>query len=296
MVTTSYASKNLTFHKTNNFEKTTPTSQIISTFPSSQLTTGRQIHQKFSHSSQRISAATTSWGLLYFLKLHPPHLLILEITINSKSVRVINVFNPTASSASRKEPSFHPPIDLLLSLKSEEIPTIWTGDFNLHNRLWNSSVRPQQVRAESTNLVDWVQTNNWLLETEQDTVTFKKQGQESTLDLTFSNPAMREKGIEVECFSADLVPTSDHLTTSITLFSQSWSTTSLERNNYKQTNWKEVEEILAASSPLLNSELSEIRLKDRKEAMIPLLDDFTSRFSSLVSSAIDQATPMQRSF
>lgn len=43
MVTTSYAFKNLTFYKTNNFEKTTPTSQIFLTFRSSKSTTGRQI-------------------------------------------------------------------------------------------------------------------------------------------------------------------------------------------------------------------------------------------------------------
>jgi ribonuclease HI len=289
MVTTSYASKNLTFHKTSNFEKTTPTSQILPTFRSSQLTTGRQIHQKLLHSS--ISKNLSSHQILRtsLLPQASPHLLILDITINSKSVRVINVYNPPASSESRKEPSFHSPIDLLFSLQSQDIPTIWTGDFNLHNRLWNSKVTSQQVRAESINLVDWIQTNNWNLETEQDTITFKRQ--DSTLDLTFSNPALRENGIEVECFSTDLVSSSDHYATSITLFSQVPLLSSSKPKNYRKTDWKAVEEILATSNTQLNSDLSQIQQIHQREEMIPFLEDFTSRFSNLISSTIDEATP-----
>ena len=134
-------------------------------------------------------------------------LIALEIRSRKKSLLIINVYNDDHNSA----------LDILYGMPLPgDVPTIITGDFNLHHPLWSVEDPVPRSTGRSSDLVDWMESKAFHLCNSQGEVTFQRPHkahiQASVLDLTWIN----ELGLSLGCLkdwsvSPDLHTSSDHL-------------------------------------------------------------------------------------
>ena len=134
-------------------------------------------------------------------------IIALEIRAKKKSLLIINVYNDDLNSA----------LDTLYGMPLPgDVPTIITGDFNLHHPLWSVEDPVPRSSGRSLDLVDWMETNAFHLCNSQGEITFQRPHkgriQASVLDLTWIN----DLGLSLGCLkdwsvSPDLHTSSDHL-------------------------------------------------------------------------------------
>ena len=95
---------------------------------------------------------------------------------------VINLYNPADNSVT----------PLLSTLTLPNMPTIITGDFNLHHPNWSSSDK-QVMTSGLDALVSWMIAHHFTLQNRQGEITFFRKHdnhiQTSVLDLTWMNAA-----------------------------------------------------------------------------------------------------------
>ena len=97
-----------------------------------------------------------------------------------------------------------------------DVPTIITGDFNLHHPLWSVEDPAPRSSGKASDFVDWLETNSFHLCNSPGEITFqrplKNSLQSSVLDLTWVNDAAIAIGaLKDWTVSPDLHTASDHL-------------------------------------------------------------------------------------
>lgn len=130
-------------------------------------------------------------------------ILILEVHLSPKlSFLVVNIYNDSDSTA----------LDILVSLPLPELPSIISGDFNLHHGSWSREVKPPPVSSRSEDLLDWMDDGRFRLINQRGEVTFFRSAATSVLDLTWVNHSALSLGTFREWHvREDLVTGSDHI-------------------------------------------------------------------------------------
>ena len=109
-----------------------------------------------------------------------PSIMALQFSSGPHSMLVINLYNPADNSVA----------PLLSTLELPNMPTVITGDFNLHHLNWSSSDK-QVMTSSSDALVSWMIAHNFTLQNRQGEITFFQKRDEriqtSVLDLTWMN-------------------------------------------------------------------------------------------------------------
>jgi hypothetical protein len=113
-------------------------------------------------------------------------ILILEISLSPNlSFLVINIYNDSKSTA----------LDVLITLPLPSLPTILSGDFNLHHGLWSVNDRPPPTSPKTEALLEWTDNNRFNLINKAGEVTFFRTTVRSVLDLTWANDRALKSGL-----------------------------------------------------------------------------------------------------
>ena len=134
-------------------------------------------------------------------------ILILELRSRKRSLLIVNLYNDDHNTA----------VDALYALHLPgDVPTIITGDFNLHHPLWSIEDPAPRSTGKASDLVEWMESNAFHLCNSQGEVTFQRPHrnslQSSVLDLTWINDAALSLGcLKDWTVSPDLHTSSDHL-------------------------------------------------------------------------------------
>ena len=134
-------------------------------------------------------------------------ILALEFRSKGKSLLMINVYNDVHNSA----------VDALYKAPLlGDVPTIITGDFNLHHSLWSVEDPAPRSSGKAADFVEWLEANSFHLCNAPGEITFQRplrnSLQTSVLDLTWVNDAALAMGALKEwTVSPDLHTASDHL-------------------------------------------------------------------------------------
>ena len=130
--------------------------------------------------------------------LEHPDLIVLKVRIGNSKIILINIYNGADNSALRA----------LLTIELPPLPTIITGDFNLHHPNWSLPETNESAYAEQ--FLDWGERQSLVLLNEPEEVMFERGSDQSVLDLTWTNqlalPLIRDWTIH-----ANLDFASDHL-------------------------------------------------------------------------------------
>ena len=134
-------------------------------------------------------------------------ILILELQSRKRSMLIINMYNDDHNTAAEALYALHLPGD---------VPTIITGDFNLHHPLWSIEDPAPRSTGKASDLVEWMESNAFHLCNSQGEVTFQRplrnSLQSSVLDLTWINDVALSLGsLKDWSISPDLHTSSDHL-------------------------------------------------------------------------------------
>jgi hypothetical protein len=130
-------------------------------------------------------------------------ILILEISLSPKlSFLIINIYNDKKSAA----------LEILTSLPLPNLPTILSGDFNLHHGLWSVSDRPPPTSSKAEDLLNWTDDNRFNLVNKSGEITFFRAATRSVLDLTWANDRALKSGLLEEWqVREDIFVGSDHI-------------------------------------------------------------------------------------
>ena len=130
-------------------------------------------------------------------------ILILEVSLSPQlSFLIINIYNDSSSTA----------LDVLLSLPLPNLPSILSGDLNLHHGLWSLENKPPPVSTRSEDFLNWTDDNQYRLINRKGEVTFFRSSATSVLDLTWVNHRALSLGLFREWqIREDLATGSDHL-------------------------------------------------------------------------------------
>jgi ribonuclease HI len=130
-------------------------------------------------------------------------ILVLEFTLSpSVTFLMVNIYNDAKSNA----------LDVLMSADLPDVPTIITGDFNLHHEAWSVEVNAPPTSPRSESLIEWMEERDFSLLNQKGEITFFRAKQTSVLDLTWAN----DKAVNTSLISnwsvrEDLVIGSDHV-------------------------------------------------------------------------------------
>ena len=132
-----------------------------------------------------------------------PDILALELSAPRRPpFLVINVYNDANCSA----------LTALMSSTLPDLPTIITGDFNLHHEAWAMEESTPSSAAEP--VVEWLENKGFSLLNQPGEVTFDRAGQLSVLDLTWvSKSALDLDLVRDWAIRHDLNICSDHFPT-----------------------------------------------------------------------------------
>ena len=132
-----------------------------------------------------------------------PDILALEIRPRgSPPFLILNVYNDANSAA----------LNPLTSLTLPPLPTLITGDFNLHSPTWSLDHIHSTASAEK--LIEWMSLHNFTLLNTPGEITFLRGNQQSVLDLTWANRQTLEKDLVRDwAIHPDLNICSDHFPT-----------------------------------------------------------------------------------
>ena len=109
------------------------------------------------------------------------NIIVLEVRSRDLNLLVVNVYNDENCSA----------LDVLLQSSLPPLPTIITGDFNLHHPAWSLPHTPESTRSDS--LIHWMETNGFILLNEPEQITFEQGLSTSVLDLTWASQSALNK-------------------------------------------------------------------------------------------------------
>ena len=130
-------------------------------------------------------------------------ILILEVHLSTRlSFLVVNIYNDSNSTA----------LDVLISLPLPELPSIVSGDFNLHHSSWSREIKPPPTSSRFEDLINWMDGGRFRLINQRGEITFFRSAATSVLDLTWVNHSALNLGTFREwCVREDLVMGSDHI-------------------------------------------------------------------------------------
>ena len=111
-------------------------------------------------------------------------IMAIEVSRGPSSCLIVNLYNDELNSA-------------LLQLYSmpfdRSSPTIITGNFNLHHPTWSPEHCQESPHANI--LTDWMTANGFVLVNDPGTITFLRGRDTSTIDLTWANFSVVDKGM-----------------------------------------------------------------------------------------------------
>src|SRR5260370_20963053 len=125
-----------------------------------------------------------------------------------------------------------------------EIPTIITGNWNLHHNhnLWDSTIETESTPTSTQEVVDWLEGQGFNLCNKRDVHTRSGSGiqWDTTIDLMFSNETAMGQGIvQQHKVNLDLMLLSDHHALTFTLGDPRESVDNITEAKY---NWKDAKE------------------------------------------------------
>ena len=127
-----------------------------------------------------------------------PSIMILHVSTGTEDLLIVNLYNPSDNSVA----------PLLSAINFPDIPTIITGDFNLHHPMWKRKETKADPIAQP--LVNWLTTYQYTLLNNTGEITWQRGKLSSVLDLTWANqdafPLIQHWGVR-----EDLHTGSDHL-------------------------------------------------------------------------------------
>ena len=131
-----------------------------------------------------------------------PDILALQFSLGNKELLVINVYNDSSGSA----------LEVLTNAALPDVPTIITGDFNLHHALWSRDDNPPPSTGRAEDFITWTETKRLNLLNQRGEATFFRPGVSSVLDLTWANDrALQNDAILDWQVRNDLLSGSDHV-------------------------------------------------------------------------------------
>ena len=131
-----------------------------------------------------------------------PDILALQFSLGNKELLVINIYNDSAGSA----------LGILTSADLPDVPTIVTGDFNLHHALWSRDDNPPPRSGRAEDFITWAEANKLNLINQRGEATFFRPGVSSILDLTWANDlALQNDAVLDWQVRGDLLSGSDHV-------------------------------------------------------------------------------------
>ena len=138
-------------------------------------------------STPRVAIYTTKNNPNFSYILHldifcHPDIMALEVIPRGSPLKqflITNIYNDTSNSA----------LNLLLSSPLPDLPTIISGDFNLHHSTWSG----RETTSHNTSgdaLLEWATDSNLILLNEPGVRTFERGNQSSTIDLFWASLAL----------------------------------------------------------------------------------------------------------
>ena len=108
-------------------------------------------------------------------------IIVLEVHPLDLNLLVVNVYNNENCSA----------LDILIQSSLPPLPTIITGDFNLHHLAWSLPHTPESTHSDS--LIHWMETNGFILLNKPEQITFEQGLSTSVLNLTWASQSALNK-------------------------------------------------------------------------------------------------------
>ena len=103
--------------------------------------------------------------------------MIIQVMSGPHNLLIVNLYNPSDNSVA----------PLLSSIDFPDMPTIITGDFNLHHPLWSGYNVKEIKEKNADSLITWMRTNNYTLRNVPGEHTYFCKEYGSTLDLTWTS-------------------------------------------------------------------------------------------------------------
>ena len=110
-------------------------------------------------------------------------------------MHIINLYNQT-EPGKLQDPRYT--TDRLLQVHLHpEVPTIITGNWNLHHNLWNSMIELEVTPTRTQEVVDWLEGQGFNLCSKRDKHTRIRSGAQHnmTINLTFANETASSQGV-----------------------------------------------------------------------------------------------------
>ena len=153
---------------------------------------------------------------------------------------IINLYNQTEPGESQ-DPGYT--TDRLAQVHFHpEIPTVITGNWNLHHNLWNSVIEIEATPARTQEVVDWLEGQGFNLCSEKDKHTRTGSGTQwdTTINLTFANETAFGQGlVRDHDMNPNLALLLDHHALTFKLRDPRETVNNLSKAKY---NWKEAKE------------------------------------------------------
>jgi retrotransposon-encoded endonuclease/reverse transcriptase-like protein len=166
-----------------------------------------------------------------------------------RTIQIHNVYNPSPSSYSSREPGSLEKLRNCLEAAGTAtgIEHIVVGDFNLHHPYWCGTKRLTQHTA-ADRLIDIADANLLTLATPKGTTTWRARRSESTIDLAFVSHPLVTKLIKCQP-RLDLAQSSDHIPIETTLNLHTQPPVLVRRRCWKKADIGKIQEALKDKVP-----------------------------------------------
>src|SRR5258707_2166590 len=211
---------------------------------------------------------------------------------------IINLYNQT-EPGEIQNPSFT--TDRLASINIHPgMPTVITGDWNLHHNNWNSLIDKESTPTRTQEVVDWLEGQGFSLCSERDVYTRSGAGtqRDTIIDLTFANePAIGQGVVHNHSVNPDLTLLSDHNALTFTLGDPRESVVNIAKAKY---NWKDaieedftkaLNQELHADAVLYDTSIQQILNKQCTHATPEELDTTVRFINTCMEQAAEKAVP-----
>src|SRR5258708_300352 len=181
------------------------------------------------------------------------------------------------------------------------MPTVITGDWNLHHNNWNSSIDKESTPTRTQEVVDWLEGQGFSLCSKRDVHTRSSTGTQhnTIIDLTFANEPAIGQGVVVHNHSVnpDLTLLSDHNALTFTLGDLRESVVNIAEAKY---NWKDaieddftkaLNQELHADAVLYDTSIQQILNKQCTHATPEELDTTVRFINTCMEQAVEKAVP-----
>ena len=203
------------------------------------------------------------------------------ITQPKETIKVHNVYNPSPTSYSSKEPGTIATLRKVLESTGTGTNHIVIGDFNLHHPLWSSIERLTQHDAADI-LLETAHDHALELVTPRGTTTWRARGTQSTIDLAFLSESLVTK-VQKCAPRQDLAQLSDHIPIELSLHLQVQQQAVTQRRR----NWKKMDkEKLQAA---LQGKVEDVPISTNIQIDTRIYD-----ITQALQEAIEESTPWTR--